>query len=127
MIFGPHTATLVERGDTGSRDRQNNPIVGDLGPTHQLVGCFLQQRNTDETLDRRDSTDTTWLLVAPPPPDGVTITTEWHVRVDATEAHLEPDDGETFATFAIDGNPDYLDDFDGSLHHLELILIRVRL
>lgn len=127
MTFGPHTVTVVSRGwDGNTRDRHNNPVVSEL-ETFELTGCFLQQRNTDETLDARESTETTWVLFAPPLPAGKTLGHIDHFRVDASTVPTTPDAGQTFATFEQDGHPDQLQHIDGTVHHLELILRRVQL
>lgn len=124
--FGTVTADVVKRGAAGT-DRHNNPTLGELRII-RLECCSLQQRNTDETLDQRESTETTWILFAPAPTGIDLIVTTDLIRVDAATAWLEPDAGQSYATFKIDGNPDYLPHVpDGSAHHLELILSRVRL
>lgn len=124
MSFGPHTVTILHRGDAGNRDAHNNPIIETLS-TEQLAGCFLQQRNADEQLDGRETAVTTWLLLCPAPATRVSHID--HYRIDAAVAHTDPDPGETFATFRQFGHPDYLDHIDGTIHHLELILERVQL
>ena len=124
MTFGALTVTLVRR-TSSTTDRHNNPVWVD-GDTEDLEGCFLQQQTTDEVRDARDSTITTWILFAPAP-TGPAITARDRIRIAAPAAHVEPDPGETFATFEHDGNPDVLDHIDGTTHHLELILWRARL
>lgn len=125
MTFGPHTVTVLSRGDSSTRDRQNNPLVTVLD-TFTLEGCFLQQRDTDETLTSRESVETRWVLFAPPPPQPVTHID--HFQVDAAALGLEPDTpSATVATFEQDGHPDVLHHLNGDQHHLELLLRRVQL
>lgn len=125
MTFGPLTVTVVRRGwDGTTRDRHNNPVVSTLG-TFTLEGCNLQQRASDERLDARDTTVTTWTLFAPPPSQ--TMGPEDQVRIPAAAAHVAADPGQTYATFDLDGHPDQLDHIDGVGHHLELTLRRARL
>lgn len=131
MSLGATTVTVLERGWDGStRDRNNNPVISVLDD-YTLEGCFLQQRNSDETLDAaRDTSETTWVLFVPAGavPDGKKIGLVDRFQVNAATENLDPDnDSGTVATFEQDGEPDHLQHIDGSVHHLELILRRVRL
>jgi hypothetical protein len=125
-VFGPLTVTVVERGagDPVQRDRHNNPVIAELG-TFTIDGCNLQQRSGDEELDARDTTVTTWVLFAPPPSKPINAIDRF--RVDAAAAFVEPDPGQSYATFEVFGEPDVLAHIDGAAHHLELILTRVAL
>lgn len=126
-MFGALTVTVLNRGWDGStKDRHNNPVVSVLD-SYDLEGCNLQQQATDETLEARESTDTLWVLFAPPVPTGKNLGHIDRFQIDAAAAFVDPDDGETFATFELDGHPDQLGHIDGSAHHLELILRRVNL
>ena len=127
-FFGQLEATLVKRGEGAERDRHNNPVLEPTGVTHLLTGCALQQRNTDETLDQRETTDTEWILFCAVPEAPELVTNIDLIQIDAAAAHVEPDPGEAFASFELDGNPDYLNHHAvGAAHHLELILRRVKL
>lgn len=128
MNLGPLTVTVVRRGwDGETRDRHNNKVIANLD-AFEVAGCNLQQRNTDETLDARDTVDTTWVLFTPPLPEGEQIGPLDRVLIPAAAAHvLDPDYSGDTATFELIGNPDQLDHIDGSAHHLELILGRVKL
>lgn len=122
-MFGPLTVTLVHRGE-GDRDAHNNPTVVVTG-TEALAGCNLQQMQSDEDLDARESSVTRWVLFAPAPATRVGLIDQF--RVPAADANLEPDEGQNYATLEQDGEPDYLQHIDGTTHHLELILRRVQL
>jgi hypothetical protein len=126
VSFGPLTVTVVVRGegDPVQRDRHNNPLIEELD-TFELTGCNLQQRTSDEELDARDTTVTTWVLFAPPPPQRIKAIDRF--RIDATAAAIDPDAGQSYATFEVFGEPDVLAHIDGVTHHLELILSRVAL
>ena len=125
MSFGPHSVTVVRRGWNGTtRDRQNNPVISELG-TFALTGCWLQQRVAAEDEEGRESAETQWVLFAPPPPQAVGHID--HFRVTAATVDVEPDAGQTYATFEQDGHPDTLQHADGAVHHLELILKRSEL
>lgn len=125
MTFGPLTVTVINI-DSGAEDRYGNPARAVTG-TYTLEGCNLQQRTTDEELVDRATTVTEWLLFAPPPGAGEAIRARDQIRIDATAAHVAPDAGQTYATFELVGEPDYLDNIDGVTHHLELVLQRVQL
>lgn len=122
-MFGPHSVTVVHRGE-GPRDIHNNPTVVELS-TEVLTGCNLQQMQSDEELEARESSVTRWVLFAPAPATRIGLID--HFRIDAASVNLEPDAGQTYATLAQDGEPDYLHNLDGSTHHLELIVRRVQL
>lgn len=127
MSFGASTVTVLTRGWDGStKDRNNNPVISVLD-TYQITGCFLQQRSSDEVLEARESSETSWVLFAPAPPAGKKIGLVDHFQVDAATENLDPDPGQIYATLEMDGEPDYLQHIDGTLHHLELILRRVKL
>lgn len=122
-MFGPHSVTVVHRGE-GPRDAHNNPTVVELS-TEVLNGCNLQQMQSDEELEARESAVTRWVLFAPAPATRIGVIDQF--RIDAASVNLEPDEGQTYATLEQDGEPDYLHNFDGTTHHLELILRRVHL
>lgn len=122
-MFGPLTVTIVHRG-AGARDVHNNPTIIETG-TEVLTGCNLQQLRSEEYREARESSVTNWVLFAPAPTTKIGLID--HFRIDATAAHVEPDTGQTYATFTQDGEPDVLDNLDGTTHHLELILRRVQL
>lgn len=125
MSFGPLTVTVVRRGWDGStRDRQNNPVVSELG-TFDLEGCLLQQVAASEDLDARETATTQWVLFAPPPPQAVGHIDQ--VRIDATAAKTTADPGQSYATFEQVGHPDHAGHIDGTTHHLELTLQRIQL
>lgn len=125
MTFGPHTVTVVQRGWDGStRDRQNNPVITETG-TFQLTGCWLQQRQTLEDEEGRETTLTGWVLFAPPPPQPIGHIDRF--RIEAGSVNVDPDPGQTYATFEQEGHPDTLQHATGADHHLELILQRVEL
>ncbi len=129
MILGALTALVINRGwDGTTRDRQNNKVVANLD-SFELTGCHLQQRNSDETLDARDSVDTTWVLFTPPLGEGQTIGPLDRIQIAADAAHIHGDSSypSTVGTFELVGNPDQLDHIDGVVHHLELIIRRVKL
>lgn len=127
MSFGPHTLTIVNRGWDGStRDRQNNPVITELG-TFQIAGAFVQQQGADEDLEARETDVSRWVAIAPAPTSPNKVGHIDHVRVAADTIHVDPDPGQTFATFRQVGEPDALDHIDGTFHHLELILERVKL
>jgi len=122
-LFGPLSVTVVHRGE-GPRDAHNNPTIIETG-TEELTGCNLQQMRSEEYREGRESSVTNWVLFAPAPATKIGLID--HFRVDAAAAHVEPDEGETYATFTQDGEPDVLDHIDGTTHHLELVLRRVSL
>ena len=125
MTFGALSVTVLHVGWDGvTRDDHNNPVAGVLS-TEVLAGCNLQQRSSDELLEERATTVTSWTLFAPPP--AAPLTARDQFRIDAAAAHVEPDAGETFATFDLVGVPDVLDHIDGVTHHLELWLERAAL
>jgi hypothetical protein len=127
LSFGPHTITILQRGWDGStRDRQNNPVITQLG-TFSIAGCFVQQQGADEDTEGRETDVSRWVAICPPPAGGASVGHIDHVRVTAADIHVDPDPGETFATFRQVGEPDALDHIDGSFHHLELVLERVQL
>lgn len=122
-MFGPLTVTVVHR-TAGAVDADNNPTVV-VGSTEDLEGCNLQQMQSEEYLDARESSVTRWVLFAPAPATPVGLIDQF--RIPAAAAHVNPDPGQTYATFEQDGEPDVLDHIDGVTHHLELILKRVQL
>lgn len=125
--LGNLTATIINRGwDGATRDRQNNKVVSNLD-AYEVEGCHLQQLTTDETTQARDSTDTLWVLFTPPLPAGRTIGPIDRVQIEAAAAHVEPDYSGGFATFEMEGHPDILHHIDGTVHHAELILRKVKL
>lgn len=121
MSFGHVTATVHKIGAGVSRDRRNNPVAV-VDETFALVGCRLDQVTTTENLEARDSVVTRWVLIAPGPPAGKTIGPRDRITIPAADAHTEPDEGEDFTTFELDGQPDFLDQPGGDTHHLELVL-----
>ena len=124
-VLGPLTVTVVNL-DGGTRDRYGNPAVTET-KTYDLAGCNLQQKTTDELIDPDATTVTEWLLFTPDP-EAEVIRARDQIRIDpASLAHVAADAGETFATFDIDGEPDFLDNIDGTIHHLELLLRRSQL
>lgn len=126
MSFGPSTVTVLKRGEV-AKDAHNNPVVGTVS-TFDLVGVFIQQRASVEEEDARHTTETTWLLIGPPPPDGQTIDGEDLIRLAASiSVNIEPDAGETFATFELAGEADPAQHITGAVHHTELTLRRYRL
>lgn len=120
MTFGHATATVHKIGPDGV-DRRNNPVQTIL-ETFDLVGCRLDQVNSSEFLDGRESIVTRWVLFGPPPPAGKTIGPLDRITIPAVDARTDPDPGETFTTFQLDGQPDHLDHIDGQVHHLEVVL-----
>lgn len=123
-VLGALTVTVLNL-DGGARDRYGNPVVTET-KTYDLAGCNLQQKTTDELIDPEATTITEWLLFTPDPAPEV-IRARDVIRIDAALAHVAPDAGETFATFDIDGEPDFLDNIDTTVHHLELLLRRSQL
>jgi hypothetical protein len=128
MTFGTITATIVNI-DGGLADRYGNKAATVAG-TYDLQGCNLQKRGaslaSEEVIDA-GTTITQWLLFAPPPAPPNVLRARDRVRVDAAAAHVAPDAGETYATFDVVGEPDFLDHINGVTHHLELLLERVQL
>lgn len=125
--IGALTVTIINRGwDGTTRDRHNNKVVANLD-AFELEGCNLQQLTTDETFQARDSTDTLWVLFAPPLPTGRTIGPLDRVLIDAAAARVEADYSDTGALFELEGHPDQLDHIDGTAHHNELVLRKVKL
>jgi hypothetical protein len=124
-VLGPLTVTVVNiDGDT--RDRYGNPTIT-ITKTYDLTGCNLQQKTTDELIDGNATTVTEWLLFTPDP-EAEVIRARDLIRIDpAALAHVAPDAGETYATFDLMGEPDFLDNIDGTIHHLELLLHRSQL
>ncbi len=124
-VLGALTVTVINL-DGGARDRYGNPAVTET-KTFDLVGCNLQQKTTDELIDPDATTVTEWPLFTPDP-EAEVIRARDQIRIDpASLAHVAPDAGETFATFDIDGEPDFLDNIDLTIHHLELLLRRSQL
>jgi hypothetical protein len=123
--LGPLTVTVVNlEGD--ARDRYGNKAVVVAG-TYDLVGCNLQQKTTDELIDGNATTVTEWLLFTPDP-EAEVIRARDQIRIDpAALAHVAPDAGKPYATFDLMGEPDFLDNIDGTIHHLELLLHRSQL
>lgn len=125
MSFGPHTVTIVPREwDGNARDRQNNPVITE-GTPFAIAGCFVQQQSAAEDEDARETDVSRWVAICPPGSGSVGHID--HVRVPAASVHVDPDPGQTYATFRQIGEPDALDHVDGTFHHLELILERVQL
>lgn len=124
-VLGPLTVTVLNLdGDT--RDRYGNPTIA-LTNTYDLAGCNLQQKTTDELIAPGATTVTEWLLFTPDP-EAEVIRARDQIRIDpAALAHVAADAGQSYATFDIDGEPDFLDNIDGTIHHLELLLRRSQL
>ncbi len=124
-VLGSLTVTVVNL-DTDTRDRYGNPGA-QVSKTYDLAGCNLQQKTTDELIDPDATTVTEWLLFTPDP-EAEVIRARDQIRIDpASLAHVAADAGETFATFDISGEPDFLDNISGPIHHLELLLRRSQL
>lgn len=124
MSFGGLTVTVVNI-EAGAEDRYGRKARTSSG-SYALAGCHLQQRDSEEERVEAGTTVTEWVLFAPDPTPDV-IRARDQVRIDAVAAHVRPDAGQTYATFELEGEPDFLDNFDGSVHHLELILRRAQL
>jgi hypothetical protein len=124
-VLGPLTVTVLNiDGDT--RDRYGNPTIT-ITKTYELDGCNLQQKTTDELIDPDATTVTEWLLFTPDP-EAEVIRARDQIRIEpASLAHVAADAGQPYATFDIDGEPDFLDNHDGTTHHLELLLRRSQL
>jgi len=123
-VLGALTVTVVPV-DADTRDRYGNPTAL-LGTTFDLTGCNLQQKTTEEARGEAGTTVTEWLLFAPDP-DPEAIRARDVIRITAAAAHVAPDAGETYATFTLEGEPDHLENIDGTVHHLELTLRRSQL
>lgn len=132
MTFGPHTITVVQRGwDGTTRDRQNNPVISELG-TFTIAGCFVQQQGADEDTEGRETDVSRWVVIGPPPSGGNRVGHIDHVRIEAATIAVDPDPDQAgepspYATFRQVGEPDNLAHITGTQHHLELILERVQL
>ena len=124
-VLGALTVTVVPV-DADTRDRYGNPTAL-LGTTFELTGCNLQQKTTEELRGEAGTTITEWLLFTPDP-DPEAIRARDVIRIDpASLAHVAADAGETYATFNLEGEPDFLENIDGTIHHLELLLRRSQL
>jgi len=123
-VLGALTVTVVNL-DGGARGRYGEKAITET-TTHDLVGCNLQQKTTDELRGGDGTTISEWILFTPDP-DPEVIRARDQIRIDADAAHVAPDAGQTFATFDIEGAPDVLDNLGAGIHHLELLLHRSQL
>ncbi len=124
-VLGVLTVTVVPV-DADTPDRYGNPTAL-LGSTFDLEGCNLQQRTSDELRGEAGTTVTEWLLFTPDP-DPEAVRARDLIRIEpASLAHVAADAGEAYATFSLEGEPDFLENIDGTVHHLELTLRRSQL
>jgi hypothetical protein len=124
-VLGVLTVTVVPV-DADTDDRYGNPTAL-LGTTFELAGCNLQQKTTDELRGEAGTTLTEWILFTPDP-DPEAVRARDLIRIDpASLAHVAADENQTYATFDLEGEPDFLENIDGTVHHLELVLRRSQL
>lgn len=106
MRLGNHTVEVTE---PPARDAHGDPLPG-TGSTFAVEGCNLQQYDTVEVVQGRN-TVTTRTTVAMPPGTPITSTCTVAFRG---------------VVYAVEGRPNHADDLNGTPHHIEVGLTEVR-